>query len=81
MRSGLQTFLTFPAAESILNYRPSSVREKIASKSPKAFNGGSRTVGKKTGVVVNKPELVGAIDRVPLSITVLLDISRYIMRY
>jgi hypothetical protein len=47
-------FLTFPTAESILNYRANSVREKIASKSLKAFNGGGRTVGKKEGLIVNK---------------------------
>jgi hypothetical protein len=59
-------FLTFPAAESILNYRADSVRKKIASKSLKAFNSGGRTVGKKDGLIVNKPDLVGALANVSL---------------
>lgn len=59
-------YVTFPTAESILNYRDNSVREKIASKSLKAFLGAGRTVGKNSGTIVNKPNLVGAIAKVSL---------------
>jgi hypothetical protein len=40
--------------EVILNYRENSVREKIASKSLKAFLGAGRTGGKFTGTIINK---------------------------
>ena len=58
----LEDFLAIATWESsvILNYRVDSVREKIASKSLKAFLGAGRTVGKFTGNIVIKPELVSA---------------------
>jgi hypothetical protein len=56
-------YVTYPTVESILNYRSDSVREKIASKSFKAFLGEGRTVGKKSAVIVNK-DLRGATAKV-----------------
>jgi hypothetical protein len=47
-------FLTFPTAESILNYRADSFRKKIASKSLESALGKDLVVGKFTGTVVNK---------------------------
>lgn len=61
-QSGLH--VTYPTAETILNYRADSVREKLASKSFKSFVGAGRTVGKFSAVVVNKAELVGATAKV-----------------
>lgn len=61
-----ELFLTYPTAEVILNYRENSVREKIASKSLKAFLGAGRTVGKFNGRIVNKENLVGATAKVVL---------------
>lgn len=59
-------FVTFPTAESILNYRENSVREKLASKSLKAFLGEGLSVGKSSGLIVNKPALSGATAKVNL---------------
>ena len=66
VKDSQQFFVTYPTVETILNYRADSVREKIASKSFKAFLGGGRTVGKISGKIVNKPELVGATAKVSL---------------
>lgn len=59
-------YLTYPTVETILNYRPDSVREKLKSKSLKSFIGEGKTVGKMSGNIVNKPELVGATAKVSL---------------
>lgn len=59
-------YLTYPTTEIILGYRENSVREKLASKSLKAFLGAGRTVGKFSGRIVNKPDLVGATAKVSL---------------
>lgn len=47
-------YLSFPAVEIILNYRSNSLREKIASKSLKAFLGRDLISGKISGNIVNK---------------------------
>ena len=66
VKSPKDLYLTYPTAEVILNYRADSVREKIASKSLKAFLGAGRTVGKFNGTIVNKENLVGATAKVAL---------------
>lgn len=57
-------WLTYPTIEAILNYRSDSVREKIASKSLKAFLGAGQSVGKKSAIIVNKQNLHGATTKV-----------------
>jgi len=47
-------YLSFPTIETILNYRPNSLREKIASKSLKTFLGEGLILGKISGNIVNK---------------------------
>lgn len=47
-------FLTFPTAESILNYSSDSFRKKIASKSLKSALGMDLVLVKFTGTIVNK---------------------------
>ena len=59
-------YLTYPTTETILGYRENSVREKLTSKSLKTFLGAGRTVGKFSGRIVNKPDLVGATAKVSL---------------
>ena len=66
IKSPKDLYLTYPTTEVILNYEPDNVRKKIASKSLKAFLGAGRTVGKFTGNIVNKENLVGATTKVTL---------------
>jgi len=47
-------YLSFSTIETILNYRPNSLREKIASKSLKTFLGKDLILGKVSGNTVNK---------------------------
>ncbi|MEC4817816.1 MAG: hypothetical protein SAK29_31770 [Scytonema sp. PMC 1069.18] len=63
---GKKLYLTYPTAETILNYPTDSVRKKIGSKSLKAFLGETRTFGKFSGLIVNKKDLVGATAKVTL---------------
>lgn len=54
VKSPKDLYLTYPTAEVILNYRANSLREKIASKSLKAFLGKDLVLGKFTGTIINK---------------------------
>jgi hypothetical protein len=51
---GKTLYLTTPTAETILNYRANSLREKLASKSLKALLGKHYNIGKFSGIIENK---------------------------
>jgi hypothetical protein len=63
---GKTLYVTYPTAETILNYRENSVREKVASKSFKLFLGEGLPLGKFSGSIVNKLGLSGARAKVNL---------------
>ena len=53
---GKTLYLTTPTVETILNYRPNSLRQKLASKSLKSFLGKGYNIGKFSGSIVNKQQ-------------------------
>ena len=54
---GKTLYLTTPTVETILNYRPNSLRQKLASKSLKSFLGKGYNIGKFSGSIVNKQQV------------------------